>query len=57
MSNYPQYFLQTPIAVEGDKTVPPATSQEAGTGRLSQSDGLTNVNSMPINEGGIPPKL
>ena len=56
MSNYPQYFLKTPIAIEGDKTVPPETSQEAGTGRLSQSDGWTNVNSMPINEGGIPPK-
>lgn len=56
MSNYPQYFLKTPIAVKGDKTVPPATSQEAGTGRLSQSDGWTDVNSMPINEGGIPPK-
>lgn len=56
MSNYPQYFLKTPIAVDGDKTVPPATAQEAGTGRLSQEDGWGRYNSLPIGEGGIPPK-
>ena len=39
MSNYPQYFLTTPIAASGDKTIPPATAQEAGTGRLSQEQG------------------
>ena len=56
MSNYPQYFLTTPIAVNGDKTIPPATAQEAGTGRLSQEQGWGSVNAMPINEGGVPPK-
>lgn len=56
MSNYPQYFLKTPIAVDGDKTVPPATAQEAGTGRLSQEYGWGRYNSLPIGEGGIPPK-
>ena len=56
MSNYPQYFLTTPIAIDGDKTIPPATAQEAGTGRLSQEQGWNTVNSMPIREGGVPPK-
>lgn len=55
MSNYPQNFLKMPIASEGDKTIPPETSQTAGTGRLSQARGWTDVNSLPINEGGIPP--
>ena len=56
MSNYPQYFLSSPIAVDGDKTIPPATSQEAGTGRLSQAIGFDPWTSKPIGEGGIPPK-
>lgn len=56
MSNYPQYLLTTAIAADGDKVVPPADSQTAGTGRLSQEKGWTEVNSMPISEGGIPPK-
>ena len=56
MSNYPLYFLTTPIAVNGDKTIPPATAQEAGRGRLSQEQGWGSVNAMPINEGGVPPK-
>lgn len=55
MSNYPQNLLKMPIASEGDKTIPPETSQSAGTGRLSQAKGWTDVNSLPINEGGIPP--
>lgn len=55
MSNYPQNFLKMPIASEGDKMIPPETSQSAGTGRLSQAKGWTDVNSLPINEGGIPP--
>ena len=55
MSKYPQNFLKMPIASEGDKTIPPETSQSAGTGRLSQAKGWTDVNSLPINEGGIPP--
>ena len=56
MSNYPQYLLSSAIAADGDKVVPPADSQTAGTGRLSQQRGWTEVNSMPIAEGGIPPK-
>lgn len=56
MSNYPQYFLACPIANEGDKTIPPETSQSAGTGRLSQEKGWTDVNAKPISEGGIPPQ-
>ncbi len=56
MSKYPQYLLTSAIAVDGDKVVPPADSQTAGTGRLSQEEGWTDVNSMPISEGGIPPK-
>ena len=56
MSDYPQYFLKYPIAAEGDKTITPATSQEAGTGRISQMQGWTSVNSDPIAEGGVPPK-
>lgn len=56
MSNYPQYFLKCPIANEGDKTLPPQTSMEAGTGRLSQEEGFDEWTSKPIGEGGIPPK-
>lgn len=56
MSNYPQLFLASAFAVDGDKTVPPADSQTAGTGRFSQAKGWTDVNSKPIAEGGIPPK-
>ena len=55
MSKYPQNFLKMPIASEGDKMIPPETSQSAGTGRLSQAKGWPDVNSLPINEGGIPP--
>lgn len=54
-SKYPQYFIDCPFAEDGDKTIPPETSQTAGTGRLSQEKGWTEVNSMPIAEGGIPP--
>ena len=56
MSNYPEHMLTSALAAEGDKTIPPATSQEAGTGRFSQNKGWTEVNSMPLAEGGIPPK-
>ena len=56
MSNYPQHFLSSPIAVGGDKTIPPATSQAAGAGRLSQAEGFDSWTSRPIGEGGIPPK-
>lgn len=56
MSNYPQYLLASAFAADGDKTIPPADSQTAGTGRFSQAKGWTDVNSKPIGEGGIPPK-
>ena len=56
MSNYPSIRLSSALAVNGDKTVPPARKQEAGTGRFSQSDGFDKYNSMPIGEGGVPPK-
>lgn len=56
MSNYPQYFLSSPIAGIGDKTIPPATPQAAGAGRLSQAEGFDAWTSRPIGEGGIPPK-
>lgn len=56
MSKYPQHFLTAAIAESGDKTIPPSTSMEAGTGRFSQEAGFGPVNAMPIGEGGIPPK-
>lgn len=56
MSNYPQFLLASAFAVDGDKTIPPADSQTAGTGRFSQAKGWTDVNSKPIGEGGIPPR-
>lgn len=56
MSNYPQNLLASAFAAEGDKVIPPADGQTAGTGRLSQQFGWTNVNAQPISEGGIPPK-
>lgn len=56
MSNYPQFLLASAFAADGDKTIPPADSQTAGTGRFSQAKGWTDVNSKPIGEGGIPPK-
>lgn len=56
MSNYPQILLASAFAADGDKTIPPADSQTAGTGRFSQAKGWTDVNSKSIGEGGIPPK-
>lgn len=56
MSKYPQILLASAFAADGDKTIPPADSQTAGTGRFSQAKGWTDVNSKPIGEGGIPPK-
>lgn len=56
MSNYPQYLLKYAIAAKGDKTIPPELAQTAGTGRLSQQKGWGEYNSLPIGEGGIPPK-
>lgn len=56
MSNYPQYLLTTPISVNGDKTIPPATAQEAGSGRLSQEEGFDVWTQTPISEGGLPPQ-
>lgn len=56
MSNYPQNLLTSPIAINGDKTVPPATAIQAGSGRLSQAEGFDEWTSKPIGEGGLPPK-
>lgn len=55
MSNYPKYLLSTAIAEHGDKTIPPVTAQNAGTGRLSQREGWRSENQQAISEGGIPP--
>lgn len=56
MTRYPQYTLSSAFAESGDKTIPPSTSEEAGLGRLSQSEGWGAYNAKPIAEGGIPPK-
>ena len=55
-TKYPQYLLSSPICDKGDKTIPPATSQEAGSGRLSQAEGFDKWTSTPIGKGGKPPK-
>ena len=56
MSKYPKHKLACAIAEFGDKAIPPETPMQAGTGRLSQRDGWGEYNSLPIGEGGIPPK-
>lgn len=56
MSKYPQTLLSCPIAQDGDRSAVPVTALEAGTGRLSQEEGWGKWNSLPIGEGGIPPK-
>ena len=55
-TKYPQHLLTTALADRGDKTIPPATSQQAGTGRFSQAEGWRLETSQPIGEGGMPPK-
>lgn len=55
MSNYPSNLLTTALAATGDKTVPPATAADAGTGRFSQAEGFTSVNSEALADGGVPP--
>lgn len=55
-TKYPQHLLTTALADRGDKTIPPATSQQAGTGRFSQAEGWREETSQPIGEGGMPPK-
>lgn len=54
-SKYPKYLLQSAIAEKGNITIPPNTSQEAGTGRLSQQGGWGIENAIPIEQGGVPP--
>lgn len=56
MSNYPQNLLSCPIANVGDKSAVPVTALQAGTGRLSQEEGWGKWNSLPIGEGGVPPR-
>nr|DAE02782.1 MAG TPA: tail fiber protein [Myoviridae sp. ctEwD1] len=56
MSNYPQNLLSCPIAQNGDKSAVPVTASQAGTGRLSQEEGWGKWNSLPIGEGGVPPR-
>ena len=56
MSKYPQTLLSCPIAQDGDRSAVPVTALEAGTGRLSQEEGWGKWNSLPIGDGGIPPK-
>ena len=55
MSNYPQTLLKAAFASLGDKTLPPQTAAQAGTGRFSQEEGFGEVNSTPLADGGIPP--
>lgn len=55
MSNYPKYQLSAAIAQDGEITIPPLTSEEAGLGRLSQQVGWGRENAIPIEQGGIPP--
>jgi hypothetical protein len=55
MSNYPKYQLSAAIAQDGEITIPPLTSEEAGLGRLSQQIGWGRENAIPIEQGGIPP--
>lgn len=55
MSNYPQILLKAAFASLGDKTLPPQTPAQAGTGRFSQEQGFGEINSTPLADGGIPP--
>lgn len=55
MSNHPQTLLKAAFASLGDKTLPPQTAAQAGTGRFSQEEGFGEVNSTPLVDGGIPP--
>lgn len=54
-SNYPQYLLTSRFCETGDKTIPPATAAQAGTGRFSQAEGWGEINATPLAEGGLPP--
>jgi microcystin-dependent protein len=47
--------LKAAFASLGDKTLPPQTAAQAGTGRFSQEEGFGEVNSTPLADGGIPP--
>ena len=55
-TKYPKHKLACALAEEGDKTVPPESAIQAGTGRFSQRQGWGQYNSLPLGEGGIPPK-
>lgn len=55
MSNYPKYLLSSLVAASGDITIPPASASEAGEGRLSLEKGWGDINSTPLEDGGIAP--
>jgi hypothetical protein len=55
MSFYPSFFLTKAFAADGDKTLPPATAEQAGRGRFSQELGFDTLTETPITEGGVPP--
>ena len=55
-TKYPTTLLACPFADRGDRNVPLATAMETETGTASQEKGWGPVNSLPLNEGGIPPK-
>ena len=54
-SNYPLYKITYTFAQNGNKKIPPATASAAGTGRFYQAKGFDQINSKPLNQGGIPP--
>ena len=55
MSNYPQNFLSSVIAADGDKTIPPVTAEQAGSGKFSQQMGFPAETGLPLAQGGLPP--
>lgn len=55
-TKYPQYLLSATIAEKGDYTIPPETSEKAGSGRLSQQLGWNTETSTPIDDGGVAPR-
>lgn len=48
-------LLKSVLAKNGDKTIPPLTAAQAGTGRFSQEEGWRVINSTPDADGGVAP--